>query len=77
VSDPLADLLLEEQQEADAEREERSILLQRITELRDAISELAKSVDLLLKMERSEQLGRTVTVTERDEYDRIKTIQLH
>ena len=77
ANDPLAEMLLEAEDQANAEREERSILLQRITELRDMVAELAKAVGELSKMERAEQVGKTIRILERDESDRIKSIEIN
>jgi len=77
ANDPLEELLIEAEDEANAEREERGILLQRVTELKEQIAELSKAVDRLTTMEKSEQMGKKITITQRDEYDRIKSFTVN
>lgn len=79
MNDPVADLLLEAEAEAGAEREERQIVLMRIAELRDAIEKLAAAVAAVsdaAKPAQNEKAFR-VAIIERDENDRIKTFEIN
>lgn len=77
MTDPLADLLADEQLERDTEREERSIVLR-------WLKQIVEKLDELKTMERTEQAedkpdlskGFTITVTERDENGQIKSIKI-
>jgi hypothetical protein len=81
MSDPMADMMLEAEQEAAAEREERTILLQRLTELRGMIEALAKAVSELAQMERAKHKTNSsapsFTIDERDEHGQIKRFTLN
>lgn len=80
MSDPMEDMLLESAAQEAAESEQRQIVLQRITELRDMIAGLVEAVALLMEMERAESNGektKDFTVTERDEYGQIKSFRMH
>ncbi len=77
MNDPVADLLLEAEQGIIAEREERTLLLERVTELRAMIAELAIAIAALANMERAEQGDRMITITERDEFGRIKSFRVN
>ncbi len=79
MSDPLGDMLLEAEQEAGAEREERAIILERLSRLEEKLDNALAQLADLKGMERTEQSrnGRKVyTVMTRDEFDRIKTFEV-
>lgn len=77
MSDPISEMLIEFEREFDSEvtakREERTILLQRITELQGKIAELSKAVDLLSKL----RSGGSYTITDRDDLGRIKAFRVN
>lgn len=73
TDDPLADMLMEGELAADLERTERRILLERVTELQDAVAKLSAAVDVLIKIERAEhvRVASSISIDERDEYGQI------
>jgi hypothetical protein len=80
MSDPMAEMMLEATAQEAAEEEQRTILLQRITELRDMVAKLAQAVETLIsleKMENQQESSRSFTVDERDEYGQIKRFTLN
>jgi hypothetical protein len=79
MSDPLSDMMLEAAAQEAAEDEQRTIILQRITELREMVAKLAQTVDTLIGLETAERQRqeRSFTVDERDEYGQIKRFTIN
>lgn len=76
MNDQVAEMFLESEQETAAELEDRAALLQRVTELASVVSQLLSKMDELIALDKVEQGERTYTVTERDEFGRIKSFKV-
>lgn len=72
MNDPVAEMLLEAEDQANAESELRAIVLQKIAELSAEIKKLAEAVDAVVAMQGG---ASTYTITERDEFGRIKSFR--
>jgi len=75
----LADMLLEAEQEAAAEAEERQVVASQLAELSTKIAELSAAIERLAQLAAVKAGARkvSVTVTGRDENDRIKSFTVN
>ena len=77
MSDPVADMMLEAEQDAEAERISRQNVEERLASVERQLTELVGLLRTLTSMEGAEHNGvRIITVTERDENERVKTIKV-
>lgn len=75
MNDQVAEMLLEAEDQANAESELRATVLQQIAELRAEIKRLSEAVDAVVALERGGD--STYTITERDEFGRIKSFKVN
>ena len=75
----LAEMLLEAEQESAAEAEERQVVASQLAELRGKIAELSAAIERLSQLAAVKAGARkvSVTVTGRDENDRIKSFTVN
>lgn len=76
MSDPIAELIAEDEAERNGEREERQIVLRRLTELLDKIDALQAAEDQEQVSRPDITRGFTIRVTERDENGQISAIRV-
>lgn len=74
MSDPVADMMLEAEQDAEAERIARQNVEERLSSVERQLAELVALVRGLPETHNGS--GKTFTVTGRDEHERIKTVRI-